>query len=210
VHFRLPALLGALLLASSKFKWSERWLNAGLVAPLCLFLFQAGALTFDWRRVDMRYREFRAAADRIEPGARLMTVLDGDSLGWSSDQPYWHMAEFAVIDRGVFTPLMFTTRGQHVIRVAPPMDRFAAATAQQGSPPDIDELNDLAAGRKDADEDIRDVLPYLLFFQCHFDEAIVIHGDGPLSQVPPMLRLRFTGSFFALYDVVPNQMCTRR
>jgi hypothetical protein len=167
-------------------------------------------LALDWQRVDARYGEFRHAADRIEPGARLLTVLDGDSLGWSADQPYWHMAEFAVIDRGVFTPLVFATRGQHVVRIVPSMDRFAAATAQQGSPPDIDELNDLAAGRKDADEDIRDVLPYLLFFQCHYDEAIVIHGDGPLSRVPPMLRLRYTGSFFALYDVAPDKMCKRR
>jgi hypothetical protein len=210
VHFRLPAVLGALTFASSQFRLSGRWLTAGFAAALMLLLFQATVLALDWQRVDARYREFRISADRIEGSARLLTVLDGDSLGWSADQPYWHMAEFAVIDRGVFTPLVFATRGQHVVRIVPTMERFAAATAQQGSPPDIDELNDLAAGRKDADEDIRDVLPYLLFFQCHFDEAIVIHGDGPLSRVPPMLRLRYTGSFFALYDVAPDKMCKRR
>ncbi|MGZ6022853.1 MAG: hypothetical protein ACXWLQ_09675, partial [Rhizomicrobium sp.] len=131
-------------------------------------------------------------------------------LGWAADQPYWHMAEFAVIDRGAFTPLLFTTRGQHVIRVEPSMARYAATTAQQGSPPDIDELNDLAAGRKDVDEDIRSVLPYLLYFQCHYDQAVVIHGEGPLSRVPPMLRLRHIGSFFALYDIVPDRNCVRR
>ena len=111
------------------------------------------------------------------------------------------MAEFAVIDRGAFTPLVFTTRGQHIVRVLPPLDRYAAATAQQGSPPDIDELNDLAAGRIDADEDIRDIFPYLLYFQCHFDEAIVIRGDGPASRIPPMLHLRYRASFFSLYDI---------
>jgi hypothetical protein len=210
VHFRLPAVLGALTLASSQFELSDRWLKGGVAATLILFLFQASVLTLNWQRIDARYREFRAVANRIEPDARLLTVLDGDSLGWSADQPYWHMAEFAVVDRGVFTPLVFTTRGQHIIRIGPPMDRFAAASAQQGSPPDIDELNDLAAGRRDADEDIRDVLPYLLFFQCHYDEAVVIHGDGPLSRVPPMLRLRYTGSFFALYDVMPDEMCKRQ
>jgi hypothetical protein len=90
------------------------------------------------------------------------------------------------------------------------MNAYAAASAQQGSPPDIDELNDLAAGRIEADEDIRDILPYLQFFQCHFDHAVVIHGDGPLSRVPPMLRLRHTGSFFALYDIVPDRRCAAR
>ena len=57
------------------------------------------------------------------------------------------MAEFAIIDRGDMTALMFTTKGQHVVQLKPPYDRFAAATAQQGSPPDIDELNDLDGRR---------------------------------------------------------------
>ncbi len=84
--------------------------------------------------------EFRAHASDIKQDGRLLTVLDGDSLGWDSDQPYWHMAEFAVIDRDAFTPLMFTTAGQHIVHARPPLDRFGAATAAQGSPPDIDEL----------------------------------------------------------------------
>ena len=47
------------------------------------------------------------------------------------------------------TALMFTTRASMSIRLsAAPMDRFAAATADQGMPPDIwDELDDLAAGQ---------------------------------------------------------------
>lgn len=208
VHFRLPAVLGVMLFAASDVSLSRHKTSAGMIAMTILFACQAAILTVDWQRVDARYREFRAAASAIGAGARLLTVLDGDSLGWSADQPYWHMAEFAVIDRGAFTPLLFATRGQHIIHVLPPMNKYAAATAQQGSPPDIDELNDLAAGRRDADEDIRNVLPYLLYFQCHYDQAVVIHGDGPLSKIPPMLRLKHSGSFYALYDVVPDKMCS--
>jgi len=209
VHFRLPAILGSVAFASSEFKLSRRWLTICVTVALGLFAAQAAVLATDWQRIDARYSEFKAVENRIAPGARLLTVLDGDSLGWAADQPYWHMAEFAVIDRGAFTPLVFTTRGQHIVRVLPPLDRYAAATAQQGSPPDIDELNDLAAGRSDADEDIRDVFPYLLYFQCHFDEAIVIRGDGPPSRVPPMLHLRYRASFFSLYDVAPDARCRR-
>jgi hypothetical protein len=208
VHFRLPAILGSLALASSDVKLSRRWLAAGVASALGLFATQATILTLEWRRIDARYSEFKAAESRVAPGARLLTVLDGDSLGWAADQPYWHMAEFAVMDRGAFTPLVFTTRGQHIVNVLPPFDRYAAATAQQGSPPDIDELNDLAAGRIDADEDIRDVFPYLIYFQCHFDQAVVIRGDGPASRVPPMLHLRYRASFFSLYDVVPDAKCS--
>ncbi len=210
VHLRLPAVLGAVAFASSDLQLPQRWLQAAVAALVALFAFQAATLASEWRRIDTRYSEFHQAEDTIKPQARLLTVLDGDSLGWSSDQPYWHMAEFAVIGRDVFTPLLFATKGQHVIQVLPPMDHYAAATAQQGSPPDIDELNDLAAGNIAADEDIRDVLPYLQFFQCHFDQAVVIHGDGPLSRVPPMLRLRHAGSFYAIYDIIPDKRCSPR
>src|ERR1700754_5170745 len=99
------------------------------------------------------------------------------------------MAELAVIDRDAFTPLMFTTAGQHVIHANPPLDRIAAATASQGSPPDIDEIEDLAASRMEADEDYRNVYPYLEKLQCHFDQAIVVRGTGPRSHIPALLKL---------------------
>ena len=134
-------------------------------------------------------------------------MLDGDSLGWSADQPYWHMAEFAIIDRGAFTPLMFTTPGQHVVHIRASDQAIAAQTAQQGSPPDIDELDDLAQGRMEIDEDYQNVFPYLEHFQCHFDEVIVIRGKGARSRIPGMLRLRQDGSFYGIYDIVRDKSC---
>ena len=210
VHFRLPAVLGAIALASTDVTLGRRWLAVAAGGALTLFVYQAAALATEWEKVDARYDEFRAAEGDIKPNARLLTVLDGDSLGWSADQIYWHMAEFAVIDRGVFTPLAFTTPGQHIVDITSDMRRYAASTAQQGSPPDVDELNDLAAGRRDADEDIEDTFPYLLYFQCHYDQAVVIRGDGPMSRIPPMLRLRHMGSFFALYDIAHSAHCPRQ
>jgi hypothetical protein len=179
------------------------------IGTIALALLAAGAtaLTQNWLGYDAQYAEFRSHSGDIRPRARLLTVLDGDSLGWDPDQPYWHMAEFAVIDRGVFTPLMFTTAGQHVIHARPAVARIAAATASQGSPPDVDELADLAAGTRAGDEDLIDLSPYLSFFQCHFDQAIVIHGRGRLSPMPAMLRLRAVRSFYAIYDVVPDARC---
>jgi hypothetical protein len=105
------------------------------------------------------------------------------------------------LDYGAFTPLMFTTKGQHVVRLLPAYAGFAAATAQQGSPPDISELGDLAAGDVDGDPDIEDIFPYLMYFQCHFDQVVLIHLNGPRSPVPAMLHLRHAGSFFSLYDI---------
>ncbi|MEI9990780.1 MAG: hypothetical protein WDM86_12145 [Rhizomicrobium sp.] len=210
VHMRLPAVTGALAFASLDWKLSPRLIGAGAAVALALLATGALLLAQDWRRYGAQYAEFRAHDAAIARDARVLTVLDGDSLGWSADQPYWHMAEFAIIDRGAFTPLMFTTAGQHVVHLRPPLGRIAAATAQQGSPPDIDELADLAAGRMEADEDYRAVFPYLMHLQCSFDEALVIHGAGPHSRPPAMLRKRLEGSFYTLYDIVPDKNCSPR
>jgi hypothetical protein len=210
VHLRLPAVLGALAFASLEWKASPRIIAAGAAIALLLLTAGAGVLAWDWKRYDAQYAEFRAHDAAIAADSRVLTVLDGDSLGWAADQPYWHMAEFATIDRGAFTPLMFTTAGQHVIHIRAPYGAIAASTAQQGSPPDIDELADLAANRMDADEDYATLYPYLSRFQCHFDEAVVVHGAGPHSQAPAMLRKKQEGSFYTLYDIVPDKSCAHR
>jgi hypothetical protein len=210
VHMRLPAVLGALAFAASEGAIPARYQTGIIAAALLVIGASAIAVQRDWSVYDAQYTEFRAHAADIKQDGRLLTVLDGDSLGWDSDQPYWHMAEFAVIDRAAFTPLMFTTAGQHVVRIRPPWGRIAAGSAQQGSPPDIDELDDLAAGRREADEDIRNTFPYLQFFQCHYDQAVVIHGRLPHARIPAMLRARHEGSFYTLYDIIPDTRCAGR
>jgi hypothetical protein len=117
------------------------------------------------------------------------------------------MAEFAIPERGVFDPLLFTTRGQHVVQLNPPYAHYAAATAEQGSPPDVNQLAFLARGELDADADMTENVPYLNHFQCFFDLAVLVHLDGKRSPVPPMLKLRHAGSFFSLYDILPDRSC---
>jgi hypothetical protein len=214
VHLRLPAVLGAMLFASAELRLGSR--ATALAAGVLLLLagFSSATLAENWRGYDRQYSEFRAALRDIPEGSRMVTVLDGDSLSDqlnpTPDQPYWHMAEFAIVDRGAFTPLMFATKGQHIIRMKPPYDRLAASNAQQGSPPDVSELEDLAAGLKDNDPDIEDVFPYLKFFQCHFDLAVIVRGKGEASDVPDFLTLRHAGSFFSIYDIHATKACIKR
>jgi hypothetical protein len=214
VHLRLPAVLGVMLFASAELRLSSRATMLAAAVLLLLACVSSATLAQNWRGYDRQYGEFRAALQGVPEGSRMMTVLDSDSLSTQSDptpdQPYWHMAEFAIVDRGAFTPLMFATKGQHIIRVKPPYDRFAANNAQQGSPPDVSELNDLAAGLDDNDLDIKDVFPYLKFFQCHFDEAVIVRGKGEASEVPDFLTLRHAGSFFSIYDIRPTKTCAKR
>jgi len=209
VHMRLPAVLGALAFASVEFRLERKAASALAASAALVLAYNAFALTRNWYAYDKQFAEFRAAARTLPPDARLMTVLDGDAIGYRSDQPYWHMAEFAIVERGAFTPLLFTTKDQHIVRIDPEWQDIAAGSAEQGSPPDIDELDDLAAARIDEDEDIANVFPYLMRFQCHYDQAVVIHLDGPRAEVPKMLKLRQAGSFFSIYDVVPDASCTK-
>lgn len=214
VHLRLPGVLGAMLFATAELRLGSRVTALAAAVLLLLAGVSSATLAENWRGYDRQYGEFRAALRDVPKGSKLMTVLDGDSLndqlGPTPDQPYWHMAEFAIVDRGAFTPLMFTTKGQHIVRLKPPYDRLAAGNAQQGSPPDVSELEDLAAGLVDNDPDIVDVFPYLKMFQCHFDVAVVIRGKGEAADVPEFLTLRHAGSFFSLYDIHPTKACAKR
>jgi len=207
VHLRLPAVFGAMLFAATEFRMKPP-VRAGLaVLALALIAFNEIRLTQSWLGYDRQYREFQAGLEKIPRGARLVTVLDGNAIGERADQPYWHMAEFAIPERGVFTPLLFTTKGQHVVQWNQPYARYAAQTAEQGSPPDVDELAYLARGDMDADETMRETVPYLNHFQCHFDIAVVVHLGGKRTPVPAMLRLRQNGSFFSFYDILPDGSC---
>lgn len=210
VDLRLPAVLCTLAFASAQFRLDASASRVLAAAASLVLVCNAVILTKDWLSYDAGIEEFRGMARSLKPGQKLLTVLDGDSIGFRSDQPYWHMAEYAIINPGAFTPLLFTTRDQHIVRLNPAYQSIAAASAQQGSPPDIDELNDLAARQIDEDEDIRNVFPYLMGFQCHYDVAVVIHLDGPRAEIPPMLKLHQAGRIFSLYDIVPDASCGKR
>jgi hypothetical protein len=210
VDLRLPAVLGVLAFASCEFRLGGKvtqFVAAGIIAVMA---YQSATLAGNWRYYSKQFSEFRNAIAKIAPGSKLLTVLDGDAMGLASDQPYWHMAEYAIIDRGDFTPLLFTTKGQHVIQLQPAVRNIAASNAQQGSPPDIDELDDIEAGNTRDDPDIKDIYPYLIQFQCHFDYAVVIHAGGKQSPPPDMLERVHAGSFFSLYRILPSDDCKRQ
>jgi len=209
VDLRLPAIFGAVAFASVEFHMSSRWQAVLAAAVMVALGFSAAGVGGNWAYYDRQYAEFRAALKDSPSGTRIMTVLDGDAMGLASDQPYWHIAEFAILDRQGFSPLLFTTAGQHVVRDQPEFQSIAAATAQQGSPPDVGELSDLAANDAHGDKDIPEEFPYLMLFQCHFDQVVVIRSGGKPSPAPETLRLRHRGSFFDLYDVQRDDACTR-
>jgi hypothetical protein len=113
------------------------------------------------------------------------------------------MAEYAIMDRGAFVPLMFTTRGQHVVHTRAEYESIASLSSVQGHEATLADLVDFAHGDFRNDENLR----YLDRWQCHFDAVIVVHLGNPQSPAPPLLRLRRAHSFFSLYDVVRPPSC---
>ena len=204
VHLRLPAVFGALLFASAELRMKPPVRASLAIFALTMIASNTMLMAQSWLGYDRQYREFQASLEEVPRGSRLLTVLDGNAIGDRADQPYWHMAEFAIPERGVFTPLLFTTKGQHVVQWNQPYARYAAQTARAGSPPDINELDFLAHGQLDADQDMKESVPYLDHFQCHFDIAVVVHLDGKQTPAPASLRLRHAGSFFSFYDIIPG------
>jgi hypothetical protein len=209
VDLRLPAVLCLMVFATLEVRLPHGWQRLLGAMVMTGVVVHALALAGNWRYYDAQFHEFRAALDGIPRGQRIVTVLDGDAIGKAADQPYWHMAEFAVMDRAAFTPLLFTTRGQHIVQLRPGLEKIAATTAQQGSPPDVTELDDLAAGTPDGDWDIEHVFPYLIRFQCTYDEVVLVHLNPHHSPVSDVLSVRHVGSFFTIYNI-DRGACPRR
>lgn len=205
LHLRFPAVACALLFAASRIELSPRLAGAAGATGLAAIFSLSAALAQNWHSFDPQVKEFRSALKAAPPGLRLLTAVDGDGDTAFPKRLYWHFAEYGILDRGDFSALMFTTRGQHAVSLKPQVAPFAAHTARDGTPPDLDELYDLASGNT---AKTREELRYLLRFPCHYDEVILIRASNNRAKVPPMLKLRHQGSFFALYDVARPAGCS--
>jgi hypothetical protein len=195
VHLRTPPIAAALLFASTDLR-VPRAFGAALAGAILVSLGVLSAgLARDWRSFALQIDEFRQSLDALPKNARLLTVMDEDSKFRRPERLYWHIGEYAIIDRGAFTATMFATEGQHVVAAKPALAPFAAQSASQGVPPHADELAGLAAGEPGS----RPEIGYLSRFACHYDEVVLIE-PAPGTTLP-MLRLAHRGSFFSLYGV---------
>ena len=199
VDLRLPAFFAVLLFASADLRLPHIFEVATGIVLIALAFWNAASLLKDWLPYDRQFDEFRAAIRALPSGVRIMTIVVPPERVPDSGQAYWHMAEYAILDRAAFTSLMFTTPAQHVIQSNPPFDRYAAGSADQGTPPEIGVLDDLSVSRLSG---AASSFPNLAYFPYHYDIALVIADKG--VPMPGSLRLRYSGSFFSLYDLSRN------
>jgi hypothetical protein len=118
---RLPVALPFVILASTQFMVSRKWLPP-LLGGVALFGFALRIWTVSqcWKDYDRWFNEVRAGSAVITPAARLLVIeapmsggqepLTGVPAWLATLQPlaFWHLGALTVIDRSAFYPYLFT------------------------------------------------------------------------------------------------------
>lgn len=211
---RLPVVLVFMIIAGVRWARPNRSVIVTLsVVAVAMFVGRTIEVTRIWQAQDQKFAEFRRAARVIEPGARVLTVQSERYTGPAAadlhrvHRSYWHMTALAVIDRGIFTPMLFTNSAAQPVRAAPdvadidvPFGRpitpamFAAAS-------DPERWKELVALRRRGD-----VRLYWKSWQTKFDYVLDVNWGERANPSPRHLRPVARGSFFDIYKVVPDSV----
>jgi hypothetical protein len=107
---RIPLLLAFLLVAASDVGFrSRRQTTLFCAGVVVLLAFRVVTVSTQWAVFDADYREFRAADAAIETGSRVVVIpFDLSRPEARPRLPYWYLASWAVIDRSVFLPHLYT------------------------------------------------------------------------------------------------------
>jgi len=207
---RLPAILPFLLIAATRLEAPKRRLIAPFAALAVVFLaLRVWTVSETWRDYDAQFAEFRAAAQTIAPGSRLLVVaaplpqsetsLAGLPRAFATrqDNNFNHMATLAIIDRSVFIPYLFT--GWTSVS---PTARNAGLFVSSGSPLTPEQLaaSELMdePGSPYANPDLLGESPYWRDWRQHFDYLLWLGFGDSQPPADPRLERVAQGSFFSI------------
>jgi hypothetical protein len=216
---RLPVTLPFVILASTQFTVSQKWLLRllGGVA-LVAFALRIWTVSESWKDYDRSFNEFRAASAVIAPGARLLIVgadIRGDNmipedkarlpgiptvLGKLQPVVFWQLGALAVIDRSAFFPYLFTEATP--LDVAP-RNRGVSGWGMPVTPEDLAKSAD-SRGTK-AFDDVRDLYGQPMYWRDWpqtFDYVLWIDCGGMPEPRFTQLRPLAAGSVFKIYQIV--------
>lgn len=203
VDIRLPAIIGALGLASLSIR-AGRPLQLIACAILAgLLIYRAVIMTDTWTRYDREYAELAEAVELIEPKSKVLAA----KIKPASRPPvdvmmiYSHFLDLIGVQRNFFTPIVMAWPSQHPLRTIEPYRKIAAVSSRQGILPADSHLPILASGEPSW---IGNRLPYLIRWQCNFDYVVSFDVGNGRNPAPAFLRELKSGEFFTLYRVVPD------
>jgi hypothetical protein len=216
---RLPVTLPFVILASTQFTVSQKWLLRllGGVA-LVAFALRIWTVSESWKDYDRSFNEFRAASAVIAPGARLLIVgadiresnmipqdkarLRGVPTVLATVQPvvFWQLGALAVIDRSAFFPYLFTDATP--LDVAP-RNRAVSGWGMPVTPEDLAKSADPALAN--SFDDLHDLYGQRMYWRNwpqSFDYVLWIDFGGMPEPRFTQLRPLAAGSVFKIYQIV--------
>jgi hypothetical protein len=210
-HVRLPVALVFVLIASTRFERSRRGFAAcfAIIVPALLGL-RIWAVTENWRDMDLRVTELRAALQTIPEGARLLTVQSPMPGSWqrpagfrrfidSTGAPtFSHLPALAVLDRGAFYTPLFT--GWYPIE---PSARNAGMQRLLGgilTPAELLERLDQPSPAAPVLDELGEP-PCCYDWPEHFDFVLWTDFGSPPASLPNALEPWASGSFFHIYRI---------
>jgi len=183
---RLAILLALMLVASTRFKSSEKSFVPILPAMLALlFLLRMGVLTSAWldHRADLA--EMHRAIDLVAEGGRILVVQPEKNTGQRLAPPrhrvFHHAVQLvslpalAVIEKSAFVSTLYALPGQQPLFLNPPFDRLGGRG--HVDMPTLNELSlayELSETGKEAKRQIQN-------WPSDFDYIVLIYSYGPSS-----------------------------
>ncbi len=217
---RLPVTLPFVVLASTQFAVSRKWLPwlLGGVA-LVGFGLRIWTVSESWKDYDRWFNEFRAAAAVIAPGARLLAVqatIPGEdtileeterlpsvpiTLSKVQQMAFLHLGALAVIDRSAFFPFLFTEATP--LDVTPPNRAVSESLGLPITPEDLAKSADPNLAKSfDALRDTYGQPLYWRDWPQTFDYVLWVDFRRMPKPWLTQLRPLASGSIFEIYQII--------
>jgi hypothetical protein len=216
---RLPVTLPFVILASTQFAVSRKWLLR-LLGGVALFGFglRIWTVSESWKDYDRWFNEFRAASAVIAPGARLLIVqasiaeqntIPEDkkrlpsvpaALAMVQTTAFWHIGALAVIDRSAFYPYIIT---EFTPLDVTPRNRAVLGSGRPVTPEDL--ARSVDPGVAKSLDTLRDIFGRRLFWSDWpqaFDYVLWIDYGGMPKPRLTQLRPLASGSVFEIYQII--------
>jgi len=214
---RLPCLLFFLIVAASDLRLKGPRQSIALGTGIfALLVVRVATMTTDWSHAEADYREFRAAEHVLDPGSRVAVIkvrLD-QRANPGPQTPLWFVSCFAVIDRQIFLPQLYTLATP--LRLAGEAEKLYSDTLAQDRVVRWDPANPVFT--KVDPETVRQVervgqrmsldeVPVSTIdwsdWPERFDYLIDFHMGVPGNPVPALLTDVWQGSYFTIYRIQP-------
>lgn len=208
---RISPVLAAFAAASLQFERRKRLFTDIIAIVAASFIaMRIYSMIGIVREHDAQIAELRAAAAQVIPkGTRLLAARDfphGDDRRNIFWRIHHHSAAYAVIDRSVYLPSLFTDPQKQPLVARP---RYRYFDTPYGNPVPDHNLKRGAdqswAGRMFARRDPHGRNYYWAHWPNFYDYVIVFWSERRGNPVPRHLSLVKRGSFFDIYKVVPGR-----